>query len=52
MRAKNELAVEVPIRRIAAVTMADKTGNWDGAKELEDHHEDLVSESVRRKLHI
>ena len=51
LRAKNELAVEVSLRRLTAVVMADKTGNWDAARELEEDQGDLISESMRRKLH-
>ena len=51
LRAKNELAVEVSLRRLTAVLMADKTGNWDAVRQLEEDHEDLISKSMRRKLH-
>lgn len=51
MRAKHDLAGEVALRRLAAVTIAGKSGNWEAARELEEDHYDLVSETVRRKLH-
>ncbi|KAI0556904.1 hypothetical protein FGB62_378g02 [Gracilaria domingensis] len=51
LRAKDELAVELLMRRLAAVNIADKTNSWDAARELEEDVDDLLSEAHRRKLH-
>ncbi|CAN8063814.1 unnamed protein product [Agarophyton chilense] len=51
MRARRELAVEVALRRLAAVIMAENSGNWDAARELEEDDNELVPEKYRRRLH-
>ncbi|KAI0560193.1 hypothetical protein FGB62_122g059 [Gracilaria domingensis] len=51
LRAKDELAVELLMRRLAAVNIADKTNSWDAARELDEDVDNLLSKTHRRKLH-
>lgn len=48
--AKKQMFMEVLLRRLAAITTAERTGNWDAARELEDEGDEMLDDAQRRHL--
>lgn len=51
MRAKDELSVEIAIRRLTAILVFEETGSWETAEEIEAVGAvDLMDDRMRRKV--
>ena len=50
MKAKDSKAVEVLMRRLAAILMAERTGSWEAAEELVREDNDLLDERTMKRI--